>query len=318
MTVVAALDIGGTKTAAALVDGDGRLLHRRTAPTPAAAGPAAVLDAAADAVAELAAAGGPYAAVGVGSAGVIDAAAGTVLSATAALPGWAGTALRDELGRRLGVPVAVDNDVHAHARGETWRGAAAGRAHVLLVAAGTGIGGSLILGGRPHRGARSAAGHLGHLPVPAAAGRPCACGGTGHAEAVAAGPAMAAEYGRRAGEAAGETAGEAAGNGPAAARGLAAVAERAAAGDAVAVAVLTEGAVALGEAVGGLVNALDPELVLVTGGVSRCGPVWWRPLRAAITATTLPPLSDVPVVPGALGDDAALLGAARLALEAIA
>ncbi|MFF0725318.1 ROK family protein [Streptomyces sp. NPDC004134] len=310
MTVVAALDIGGTKTAAALVDEDGRLLHRRTAPTPAAAGPAAVLDGAAAAVAELAASGGPYAAVGVGSAGVIDAAAGTVLSATAALPGWAGTALRDELSRRLGAPVAVDNDVHAHALGETWRGAAAGRAHVLLVAAGTGIGGSLILGGRPHRGARSAAGHLGHLPVPAAAGRPCACGGTGHAEAVASGPAMAAEYGRRAGQAAGE--------GAAAGRGLAAVAERAAAGDAVAVAVLTEGAVALGEAVGGLVNALDPELVLVTGGVSRCGPVWWRPLRAAIAATALPPLADVPVVPGGLGDDAALLGAARLALETVA
>ncbi|AZM49903.1 glucokinase [Streptomyces sp. WAC 06738] len=310
MTVVAALDIGGTKTAAALVDQDGRLLHRRTAPTPAAAGPAAVLDAAAAAVAELAAAGGPYAAVGVGSAGVIDAAAGTVLSATAALPGWAGTALRDALGRRLGVPVAVGNDVHAHALGETWRGAAAGRTHVLLVAAGTGIGGSLILGGRPLRGARSAAGHLGHLPVPAAAGRPCTCGGTGHAEAVAAGPAMAAEYQRRAGEAASGD--------PAAGRGLAVVAERAAAGDAAAVAVLAEGAAALGEAVGGLVNALDPELVLVTGGVSRCGPVWWRPLRAAITATALPLLSDVPVVPGELGDDAALLGAARLALEAIA
>ncbi|WBB61642.1 ROK family protein [Streptomyces sp. WMMC500] len=316
MTVVAALDIGGTKTAAALVDGEGRLLRRRTAPTPAAAGPGAVLDAAAAAVAELAAAGGPYAAVGVGSAGVIDAAAGTVLSATAALPGWAGTALRDELGRRLGVPVAVDNDVHAHALGETWRGAAAGRTHVLLVAAGTGIGGSLILGGRVHRGAHSAAGHLGHVPVPAAAGRPCACGGTGHAEGVAAGPAMVREYRRRAGEPAGG--GPEAVTEPAAVTGLAAVAERAAAGDAVASAVLAEGAVALGEAVGGLINALDPELVLVTGGVSRCGPAWWRPLRAAIAATTLPLLSDVPVAPGTPGDDAALLGAARLALGALA
>ncbi|MFW6722586.1 ROK family protein [Streptomyces sp. MAR4 CNY-716] len=172
MTVVAALDTGGTKTAAALVDGDGRLLHRRTVPTPAGAGPAAVLDAAA--VAEAAAAGGPYA------------------------------------------------------------------------AAGAGEGGSAVGGG----------------------------------------PAV--------------------------------VAERAAAGDAVAVAVLEEGAVALGEAVGGLVNALDPGLVLVTGGVSRCGPAWRRPLRAAIAATTLPMLSDVPVAPGALGEDAALLGAAGLALETIA
>lgn len=310
MTVVAALDIGGTKTAAALVDHDGRLLHRHTAPTPAAAGPAAVLDAAAAAVARLATDGGPYSAAGAGSAGLIDAAAGTVLSATAALPGWAGTALRDELGRRLGVPVAVDNDVHAHALGESWRGAAAGRTHVLLVAAGTGIGGSLVLAGRIHRGARSAAGHLGHMPVPAAAGRPCPCGGTGHAEGVAAGPAMAAEYRRRTGEAAT--------SGPVADGGLAAVAERAAAGEPVAAAVLEEGAVALGEAVGGLVNAIDPQLVLVTGGVSRCGPAWWRPLRTAIAATTLPPLADVPVVPGALGDDAALLGAARLALGAIA
>lgn len=101
-----------------------------------------------------------------------------VLSATEALPGWPGTDLRGELGARLGAAVL-------------------GKEHVLLVTAGTGVGGSLLLGGKVHRGANATAGHVGHVPVPAARGWPCACGGAGHAEAVAGGPAMLAEYRRR-------------------------------------------------------------------------------------------------------------------------
>ncbi|WP_318211054.1 ROK family protein [Streptomyces sp. SJL17-1] len=299
MSPVAGIDIGGTKTAAGLVDSNGTLLRRHTLPTPAADGPRAVVAAAVRAVREL---GEPVAAVGVGSAGVVDPATGRIVSATDALPGWAGTELRRDLEQALGVPVSVDNDVHAHALGEAWLGAAAGRRHVLLVAVGTGIGGSQLIDGRVHHGARSVAGHAGHVPVPSAVGVPCTCGASGHAEAVASGPALLAAYARR---------------GVAPASSLAEVSARAGAGDPAARHVLRTGAKALGEALGGIVNMTDPELVLVGGGVGNCGQEWWEPLRDAFAAELLPPLKDVELRPGSLGGDAAVLGAARLAWEAV-
>nr|WP_221473228.1 ROK family protein [Planomonospora venezuelensis] len=330
-----------------MVDPSGELLAVRTRPTPATRGPAEVMRTAAELVRELAELGGgagsgggvkpghagpggpgpdggpgTVTAVGVGSAGVVDPRRGVVVSATGAIAGWAGTDLRGELSRALGLPVAVDNDVHAHALGEQWRGAAAGYRDVLLVAAGTGIGASLLLGGRVRHGAHSAAGHAGHLPVAAAAGRPCPCGGRGHVEAVASGPALLAEYRRRA---AAVHTGEAAVPGPRAAAAevarrdevthLAEVARLAEAGDPVAAAVLTEGATALGSAIGGLLNVIDPEIVVVGGGVAGCGALWWDALLEAVSAEALPALRDIPVEPAALGGAAALLGAARLVLE---
>ncbi|MEV4187849.1 ROK family protein [Streptosporangium canum] len=300
MTLVVGVDIGGTKTSAGLVDSSGTLLAVRTLPTPAAQGPAAVLDTAAGLVAEVASGAGDVTAVGVGSAGVVDPRRGVIVSATGAITGWAGTDLRGEVSRRLGLPVTVGNDVHAHALGEQWRGAAAGYADVLLVAVGTGIGASVVLGGRVLRGAHSVAGHAGHVPAVAAAGRPCPCGGRGHVEAVASGPAMLAEYRARA---------------AAAVSGLADVARLAAQGDRIAVSVLTGGAAALGSTIGGLMNVIDPEVVVVGGGVAACGELWWQALREGIAAEVLPALREVPVGPAALGGDAALLGAARMALE---
>ncbi|MFE1318410.1 ROK family protein [Kitasatospora phosalacinea] len=294
--VVAGVDIGGTKTSAALVGPDGTAGPVVTVPTPAAEGPDAVLAAVAGAVRAL---GGDPVAVGVGSAGVIDPVRGCVVSATDAMPGWAGTELRTRLRELLGVPVAVDNDVHAHALGEAWTGAARGARCVLLVAVGTGVGGSLLIDGRVHHGARQVAGHLGHLAVPDATGLPCTCGGTGHVEAVAAGPALHTAY-RRAG-------------GTPDAPDLRAVAALAAQGDPLAADVLATGARALGRALGGLANVLDPDLLLIGGGVAHCGPAWWNPLRAAFTAELLPPLAHLPLTPCALGPTAAIIGAARLA-----
>ncbi|MFD8561734.1 ROK family protein [Streptosporangium canum] len=342
MTLVVGVDIGGTKTSAGLVDSSGTLLAVRTLPTPAAQGPAAVLDTAAGLVAEVASGAGDVTAVGVGSAGVVDPRRGVIVSATGAITGWAGTDLRGEVSRRLGLPVTVGNDVHAHALGEQWRGAAAGYADVLLVAVGTGIGASVILGGRVLRGAHSVAGHAGHVPAVAAAGRPCPCGGHGHVEAVASGPAMLAEYRARAAAAVTEPSGvsEPSGvtgpsgvpgssgasgasgvsgppgvTGPAAVSGLADVARLAAQGDRIAVSVLAGGAAALGSTIGGLMNVIDPEVVVVGGGVAACGELWWQALREGIAAEVLPALREVPVGPAALGGDAALLGAARMALE---
>ncbi|MER5607329.1 ROK family protein [Micromonospora tulbaghiae] len=297
--LVAALDIGGTKTTAALVTAGGEVVGRHTAPTPGRSGAAAVLDTAAGLVEKLRAdAPGAVRALGVGSAGVIDSASGLVLSATDVLTGWTGTDLRGDLSRRLGVPVTVINDVHAHALGEARHGAAAGYDTVLYVAVGTGVGASFVLGDAVLAGAHSAAGHAGHQPSPYAGSLACTCGGRGHLEAIAAGPALTAEYVRRTGRPVAD---------------LRAVAALAAGGDETAREVVRLGGAAVGSAVGGLVNVLDPAAVVIGGGVTGLGEPWWRALRDAVPAETLPGLAGVPVLASTLGPDAPLLGAASLA-----
>ncbi|MEE3922572.1 ROK family protein [Micromonospora sp. BRA006-A] len=236
-------------------------------------------------------------ALGVGSAGVIDSGSGLVLSATDVLTGWTGTDLRGDLSRRLGVPVAVINDVHAHALGEARHGAAAGYDTVLYVAVGTGVGASFVLGDTVLAGAHSAAGHAGHQPSAYAGTLPRTCGGRGHLEAIAAGPALAAEYVQRTGRPVAD---------------LRAVAALAADGDEAAREVVRRGGAAVGCAVGGLVNVLDPAAVVIGGGVTGLGEPW-RALRDAVPAETLPALAAVPVLASTLGPDAPLLGAASLA-----
>ena len=207
---VIALDLGGTKTTAAVVEvGDGaRVLHRVTRPTPASEGAAAVLASALDladrVVRDLQAAGVPGrpVAVGLASAGVVDAERGVVTHATDHLPGWPGTDLVAAFRERFGVPVRALNDVHAHGVGEALFGAGAGHASMLLVAVGTGIGGCHVIGGVPVLGATFSAGHVGHVPVPEATGVSCPCGRTGHLEGIASGPGIHAGFLAREGTAA--------------------------------------------------------------------------------------------------------------------
>ena len=196
------------------------------------------------------------------------------------------------------MPVTVINDVHAHALGEARHGAAAGHDSVLYVAVGTGVGASFVLGDTVLAGAHSAAGHAGHQPSAYAGTLPCTCGGRGHLEAIAAGPALTAEYVRRTGRAVAD---------------LRAVAALAAGGDETARDVVRLGGAAIGSAVGGLVNVLDPAAVVIGGGVTGLGEPWWRALRDAVPAETLPALAGVPVLASTLGPDAPLLGAASLA-----
>jgi glucokinase len=315
---VIGVDLGGTKTAAGIVDATGTVHAAESRPTPAAAGAAAILATAVGLVtallAQARAAGLDPVAVGIGSAGVIDARDGSVVSATDSLTGWAGTPLAAHVAEQSGLPAYAVNDVHAHNLGEHWRGASAGADSSLLVAVGTGVGGSLILDGGPHLGARAVAGHVGHLASPFAyddGGRPlpCSCGRAGHVEAIASGPSIAALYRRLAG---GEAAGGDAIAGSVTGRE---VAEMAGAGDPLALRALTTGATAAGQAVGGLANMLDPSVVVVGGGVAGAGDLWWTPFRAALRAELMDPLADLPVVPAALGSSAAIVGAAKFAYD---
>ncbi len=303
--VVAALDIGGTKTAAALVSRTGDVVARASAPTPGRAGATAVLETAAGLVLRLRS--GPAApsvrGLGVGSAGVVDPRTGRVLSATDALTGWAGTDLRARLAAATDLPTSVVNDVHAHALGEARYGAGRGHESLLFLAVGTGIGASFVLDGEVLVGAHAAFGHAGHQPSVYAGQLPCPCGRRGHLEAIASGPALAAEYGRRGGQEAED---------------LRVVAQRAGAGDPTAAAVIRLGGEAVGSALGGLVSVLDPHVVAVGGGVAGLGELWWDALTTTLRRDTLPSLADVPVLRASLAADAALVGAAALAWRAVA
>ncbi|OMH24719.1 hypothetical protein BKD30_07555 [Tersicoccus phoenicis] len=303
---VIGLDLGGTKIAAGLVGPDGGIRHEASVGTPATAGPEAILAAMSALVAPIvtaaAAEGSPAVGLGVGAAGVIDPATGVVTAATDHVRGWAGTPVADRLAAATGLPVRVVNDVHAHALGEARNGAGLGGSAVLLVAAGTGLGGALVLDGRVLTGGRGVAGHLGHVPSPEAAGLPCSCGRTGHLESVASGTGLADRY--RAG-----AAGRPPTPGP---RSGADVARLAEAGDPWALTCLETSAVALGRAIGGWINTLDPDVVVVTGGLARAGTRWWDRLRDAVATETIPAAAGCPVVPATLGPRAALIGAASL------
>ncbi|SDT15833.1 glucokinase [Brevibacterium siliguriense] len=324
-----AVDVGGTKIRAGSVI-DGVLAHVRSAPTPATAGARAVLDTIAEvAAAVIAESSGSRGAeslaesewrIGIGAAGVIDPETCTVVSATDSLPGWAGTELASELSARTDLPVRAVNDVHAHALGEAVTGASRGARSSLLVAAGTGIGGGFITNGHLLTGRNSAAGHIGHVPSAAAARLDCPCGGTGHVEAIASGPAILNTYQRLVhGDDSPASAPTSAPNSrsgrdgtapiPANTRELAAAAS---AGDALAVRAFETGARALGSALGGIVNVLSPEVIVVGGGLAEMDETWWTPLRAAFAAELIPAASGTPLVKAELGQDAALIGAASL------
>lgn len=298
--VVAALDIGGTKTAAALVSRSGEVLARSSAPTPGRAGAAAIIETAVGLVRDLASRAGAVRvrALGVGSAGVIDPMRGVVVGSTDVLVGWAGTPLADRLTTVTGLPTSVINDVHSHALGDAAYGAAQGFSTVLFVGVGTGVGGAFVTDGVVHVGAHSAAGHIGHQPSPYAGSLACSCGRLGHLEAIASGPGLHAEHARRSGATLDD---------------FRAVAVRALAGDPAACEVVEVGGAAVGSAIGGLINVLDPHVVVVGGGVSGAGDAWWGALRDAVRLEVMPSLTDTPVLASTLGNDAALVGAAALA-----
>lgn len=313
--LVVGLDLGGTKMAAALVDVNGTLQGPVASyPTPAHDGPATMLDAVSALVQEVVAAGThqvpgvsvSIAAVGIGTAGVVDVELGTILSATDAITGWAGTQVAAGVQERLAsaglgtLPVHVENDVDAYAAGEAWLGAGNDAEVVLMVAVGTGVGGALVIEGSTRRGAHHVAGEIGHVPVPGAQGEPCTCGRLGHLEGITAGPQIHRRYLARGGNPEVSDAHE--------------VEKRAAAGDGVALEVYRDSAVCLGRALAGLVTVIDPDVVVVSGGLARAGELWWKPLRQTFASEIIDPLAPLKIIPATLGTTAPIVGAARGAL----
>lgn len=191
MGTVLAIDVGGTKVAAGLVDDRGALLARAQRPTPRGEGAEAVFAAVLAVVAEVRR--GDEQACGVGCGGPM-APGGTAVSPLN-IADWRGFPLRQRLAEALDLPVHVDNDAKALALGEGWVGAAAGARDYIAMVVSTGVGGGIVLEGRLLHGAAGNAGHIGHVVVEPD-GRPCACGARGCLEAEASGLAIEAITGR--------------------------------------------------------------------------------------------------------------------------
>lgn len=288
-------DIGGTKIAATRFDNAGaRCVDIYQNPTPAQQGAIGVVDATVALLTSLQRR--EDVAVAISTAGVVDTVSGTVISATSSIPGWGGTRLAALISERLGLPTWVLGDGNAFGVGLSLEFEAT---NLVVLVAGTGIGGSVILAGDPVLGTHHAGGHLGHVVSPEAAGMPCPCGRTGHLEAVASGYGILAWYHAHGGDAAVTTTRELIGR-PA---------------DKAAHAALVTGGRALGAAAGGLVNAIDPELVVVAGSIARAGDPWESAVRAAYQDTLIPSVSATRLEVSAAGAETALRGAAHYVMR---
>ncbi len=311
MALAIGVDVGGTKILAAVVDTDdpSRLLRSRRVATPSGPG----VDAAIDEVVHMLLDGavgldrGPVVGVGVGLPGLV-APDGVLFDATHT-PGLIGLPLASSLAASAGLPVTIDNDANCAAWAEVSCGVGRGASEVLVVTLGTGIGGGLVIGGRLRHGAHGAAGEPGHMVVDRD-GTPCPCGRRGCWEQYASGTGLAqlAQAAADRGDAPGLVARAGA---AAAVRGEHVVAA-ARDGDRGAGAVIDEFATWLGIGLANLVTLLDPDLVIVGGGLADVADLYLDRAREVMVAESLGGTSRPParLEVATLGSDAGVIGAA--------
>ncbi|MGH2710735.1 MAG: ROK family glucokinase [Actinomycetota bacterium] len=309
MASAVGIDLGGTKIAGLRMNERGEVLARDEAPTPSES--EAILDEVVRLAGDLGE--GRATALGIGAAGMVAFLDGALRFAPN-LP-LRDVPLRALLEERSGLPCVVDNDSNAAGWAEYRFGAARGHEHVLMLTVGTGIGGAIIVGGSLYRGANGFAAEIGHVIVEPD-GPECGCGNRGCWEQVASGKALdrlAIAEARR--DPDGAVARKAAGAEVAGRHASEAARE----GDDAARAVFEEVGKRLGEGIAGLVNILDPELVVVGGGVAEEGDLLLEParkaFREAVEAVERRP--EVPIVTAKLGNEAGAIGAAALALEVV-
>lgn len=317
--VAIGVDLGGTKIVAALVDATGAVQAKVRKETPANQGVSAVIKEICDAAREVMQAAGvghqEVSGVGVGAAGMTDSRKGVVILASNLQ--WKNVPLKRLVEERLGLPTFVDKDTNVAALGEQRCGAGQGVQHLLYVTVGTGVGGGIILNGEVYHGASEGAGEIGHIPL-VPDGPRCGCGHDGCLETLASGPAMA----RRAMEAVRkghrshivELAG-----GDVEAISAEIIAEAARDGDALAQEIFEIAGEYLGLGIAIYININNPQLVIIGGGVAEAGDLLFNPIRETVRKRALPLSAETAkIVPAMLGEDAGVIGAAILALEAAA
>ena len=313
------IDIGGTNLVVGAVTENGTRVHGLvTEPTGVPDGPDAVIERIVQLALGVIAStrredpAAEILGVGIGSPGPLDRKRGLVIF-TPNLR-WKNMPLRDRIGSALELPASLDNDANCAMLGEHWVGAAKGAQNAVCFTIGTGIGGGIVMGGELVHGASDAAAEIGHITIEVN-GRRCGCGNDGCLEAYASGPAIA----RRAVEAieAGAVSGIPALAGGDLSRITAqTVFEAVAAGDALADELVRDTARYLGVGIANLLNILNPEVVVVCGGVTRAGDHLFTPLRREVARRAFKPAVDAcRIVPGALEGRAGVVGAAKAWLD---
>ena len=275
---VLAVDIGGTKIAAGVVDADGRLLRWATEPTPTGPDPEAIWQALTTAVTRAEPDGAQ--AIGIGSAGPME--RGGVTVSPLNILGWQDFPLLQRVSEAYALPVVIDVDAKALAVGEGWRGAGAGVSNFIAMVVSTGVGGGVVVDGRLLHGAQGNAGHIGHVVV-VPGGALCGCQGRGCLEAEISGTAIGRRIGAPASQASPQE--------------------------------VHRAGQLLGEGLASVTNLLDLELIAVGGSVALgFGEPFFAACNTALHASSrLGFTANTRVVPVGLGPDGPLVGAGALA-----
>ena len=306
------VDVGGTNVKIALVDKDGSIVYSNTTPTRAEMGYeytiSNIKQAINDLMKETKTDKSSIEGIGFGFPGQIDCTEG-VVRILPNIPGWINVPVSKIMEKEFGIPTKVDNDVRCAALGELAFGAGKGCQNLICITVGTGIGSGLIVNGKLVRGADNAAGEIGHIKLQMHDGPICGCGDSGCLEAFASGPsivAMAQEY--------------ILGGKSTKYRELAnpeitpyVVAEAAKQGDKVAIKIFERMGEYIGIGLSSVVNLLNPEKIVVGGGVADAGDILFKPLIDTLKKRAMPiQAKSVSVVPAQLGNAAGVIGASLL------
>jgi glucokinase len=314
---VVAIDLGGSKIAAAIISPEYRILAREYHPTLASEGVDPVINRIARAVKQITATTGTTLSqtcgISIAAAGAIDHKRGMV-TLSPNLPGWRDVPLGGIIQERLGSRTWLINDANAAALGEHYLGAGREVNDLIYLTVGTGIGGAIIIDGRLYTGTCGSAGEIGHMTIDTNGPR-CECGNVGCLETLASGKAMAREAVRRIGSGEESSLTELV-NGKIANITAREVAIAARQGDPLAGSVINNAAVYLGVGMVNLVNIFNPEMIIIGGGLASMGDLLLNPARRVVRERAFPVSSAaVRIVITELGHDAGLLGAARFAFK---
>lgn len=313
--LVMALDVGGTKLAAAAVRADGTIVHQVTVATEAHKGGDIVLARLCRLAHQLKEAM-PCSPAGIGIAthGIVEPERGIVRFATSNLPGWTGTHLKERIEEQFpGIPVHVGNDGHAATLAEHRFGQGRGTSTFIMLIIGTGVGGGIISNGRLLTGAHGAAGRLGHLSIDPD-GPLCSCGNRGCVELYVSGTGIA----RHASEVVRQSpqyplSQILSERGSLSARDVVQAAKH---GNILAQDILQEAGAKLGLALVQLMRLFDPSMIAIGGGMASAGELLLEPARRVLRSSTPPELTLPAIVPALLGSNASLIGAAVLGWQA--
>lgn len=287
---VIGVDIGGTKISAGVVSEPAGLSDCITVPARAAQGYEASMAQVHLAIHSVLRP--EVRAIGVACPGPLDPKTGVVINPPN-LPGWRDIPLAKRIEREYGLPCAVENDANAAALAEARFGAGRGLQNVFYATLGTGIGAGIVIGGKVYHGKNGQAGEGGHVTIDWRSAERCNCGVQGCVEALASGSAILRRYGRTAED----------------------IARAAAAGDEAAGAALDDICEMIGAWLGGMVSLLDPDIIVVGGGMSQIGEPLFSRLRRAVPLRTINRFAaETPIVPAELGISAGVLGAAAAVL----